>query len=59
MTFEIVNDFSDAMEEAWDEFKAEHPQAGDSHEKSFRYAYAKGWDDLKSKLNKFVDNLEE
>ena len=57
--FELVDEFEAEMTFAWEMFKAKYPDVGQSHEKVFRFAYTKSWDDcerywrskLKSVLN--------
>jgi hypothetical protein len=47
------------LEEALEEFKEEHSSMGESHEKVFRYAYIKGWENLKNKIETYIESLEE
>jgi hypothetical protein len=59
MTFEIVNSFGESLDEALETFREDHPQMGDTHEKVFRYAYVKGWETLKDKIEEYIKSLEE
>lgn len=47
------------MKEAWELFKSEHPNVGETHEKIFRYAYVTGWNDSKCKTDAAVSSARK